>query len=220
MLLTYRALVDVLQQKRPATGALLVGVDGPGGSGKSTIAKGLSGACDQIQVVHVDDFYRPSAERYAGSIASRPIGSDFDLNRVRVEVLEPLRAGLSAGYHIYDWATDRVSPRVVPIAKPIVVVEGVYSLSASLAEFFEFAIWVTCPRDVRLARGIERDGEEGRPRWEHDWMVGEDQYIERERPQDRASLVCDGSHADPSGVWIDSAALRAICGEAAPPMQP
>jgi uridine kinase len=212
---TYKALAGSLQRKRPAHRPLLVCVDGPGGSGKSTLARGLAAASDDVQLVHVDDFYRPSSERHAGSVAERPIGGDFDLDRLRSEVLLPLRAGLPASYHVYDWATDRVSSHTMGVTKPIVVVEGVYSFSLPLAGLFDFSVWVDCPRDIRLQRGLARDGEAARTRWEQDWMLGEEQYIQRERPRDRVALVCDGNRdGSGSGVIVLAGALDQMNQEA------
>jgi uridine kinase len=151
---------------------------------------------DEIQVVHLDDFYRPSTERYVGAISERPIGADFDLARLCSEVLVPLRSGLPAAYRIYDWPTDRLSPTTVSVIQPIVIIEGVYSFSRALAGFFDFSIWVECPLELRLARGLARDGEAARARWVEDWMPGEDKYIAKERPRGRAALVCDGSRTD------------------------
>jgi uridine kinase len=193
---SYKALAASLQRKRHAQSPLLVCIDGPGGSGKSTIARGLAAASDDVQIVQVDDFFRPSADRYAGAVADRPIAAAFDLDRLRAEVLQPLQSGLVANYHVYDWTTDRVSSHTVAVTKPLVVVEGVYSFSTALSEFFDFSVWVECPRDVRLRRGLARDGEAARSRWEDDWMRGEDQYIQSESPRDRVALVCDGSRDD------------------------
>jgi uridine kinase len=117
--------------------------------------------------------------------------------------LAPLRGGATAGYQVYDWSTDCVSRTVVDVSAPIVVVEGVYALSDELVSFYDFSIWVECPREVRLARGLARDGEGARARWEADWMPGEDEYIERANPKERANMVCDGNAGDESaGVWV------------------
>jgi uridine kinase len=195
-LLSYADLADSLKRKRPPDRSLLVCIDGCGASGKSSIAAGLAAASEDVQIVHVDDFYRPSSERYAGPLAQRPVAADFDLARLRAQVLEPLRAGMVAEYRAYDWATDRLLERRVSVTKPVVIVEGVYSSSLGLSELFEFSIWVECSRELRLARGLERDGEAARSRWEDDWMPGEDSYVQRESPQLRAALVCDGGRED------------------------
>lgn len=44
---------------------LLVGIDGCGGAGKSTLAMRLAALDPNISVVHIDDFYLPSAQRPA-----------------------------------------------------------------------------------------------------------------------------------------------------------
>jgi len=95
-----------------------------------------------------------------------------------------------------------VSSQAVAVIKPIVLVEGVYSLSTALSGLSDLSLWVECPRDVRLARGLARDGEAARSRWEDDWMLGEDQYMLRESPRDRATFVCDGNRDSSDEVVI------------------
>jgi uridine kinase len=177
-------------------------IDGPGASGKSTVARGLAAASEEIQLVHMDDFYRPSAQRFDGAVARRPIAADFDLSRLRTEVLIPLTSNQPASYHVYDWTTDEVAAGAVAVTRPIVVVEGVYSFSLALAPFFDFSVWVDCPRSLRLARGLARDGEAARARWEEDWMPGEDLYISTEGPHERAALVCDGAREGGAGEVV------------------
>jgi uridine kinase len=184
------------ESERDGEGCMVIGIDGAGGSGKSTIARQLALAAPDIQVIALDDFYRPSRERYAGPIAQRPIAADYDLERLRREVLEPLASGRPAAYRRYDWEADAVGTERVVVEKPSVVLEGIYSSSATLAPFLDAVIWVECPRELRLARGLARDGEPARARWELDWMPGEDLYLEKEGPRERADFVCDGGRGD------------------------
>jgi uridine kinase len=92
----------------------------------------------------------------------------------------------------------RGSPRSP--ADAVVLVEGVYSSSEPLRGYIDYAIWVDCPYDVRLRRGIERDGETMRAMWVDEWMPAEDRYVEGEHPNVRADLVLDGSGTDADGV--------------------
>jgi uridine kinase len=184
------------RRESPRNGPACIGIDGPGGSGKSTIARQLALAAPDFQVIALDDFYRPSRERYAGPIAQRPVAADYDLERLRREVLEPLASGRPAAYRRYDWETDAVGTERVAVQKPSVVLEGIYSSSAALVPFLDVTIWIECPRELRLARGLARDGEPARARWELDWMPGEDLYLQKERPRERAAFVCDGGRDD------------------------
>jgi hypothetical protein len=67
--MSYAELAAALRERRPSERALLVCMDGAGGSGKSTIARGLAAAAGDIQVIAQDDFYRPKAARYSGPLS-------------------------------------------------------------------------------------------------------------------------------------------------------
>ena len=49
---------------------------------------------------------------------------------------------------------------------PLLVLEGVGSGSLVVADLVTVLVWIEAPRDVRMARGIERDGEAFAPYWE------------------------------------------------------
>ncbi len=166
---------------------LLVGIDGLGGSGKSTFAECLA-RWPAVQLVPMDDFYRPAAEQVSSSI-----GSAFDLARLRGQVLEPLLVDRPGRYQRYDWSSDALAEWIdVPVGG-LVVVEGVYSTSAYLRDAYDFRAWVACPADVRLERGVRRDGEVARNRWLREWMPVEERYAAEGQPAAWADLVVDGT---------------------------
>jgi uridine kinase len=74
----------------------------------------------------------------------------------------------------------------------VVVIDGVSSSRIEWAHVLSFAIWVETPRELRLRRGLERDGEAALPLWEQ-WMAAEDDYVARDRPDTRADVVVDGT---------------------------
>ena len=78
----------------------------------------------------------------------------------------------------------------------VVIVEGVYSSRRELASLYDLRIWVECPRELRLSRGLARDGETARKLWEEDWMPSEDRYLEEHRPLERADAVVSGTDID------------------------
>jgi uridine kinase len=156
------------------TALYLVGIGGRGGSGKSTLARSFVGA----QVVGTDEFWD---------------GSDFELTRLRREVVDPLLQAEEARYRGFDWIGRRMfdAERVVRPAG-VVVIEGVCALHRSLRDAYDLRIWVEAPREVRLARGVARDGEAARRTWEEVWIPNEDRYIERDDPVSAAHLIVDG----------------------------
>lgn len=184
---------------------LLIGIDGRGGSGKSMFARALERFRPNISVVEMDDFFLPSSQRPTGDPLSKPIGGDFDWQRVYNQVLTPLSQDHEGRYQRYDWDLDELAEWHTLTVGGIVIIEGIYSTRNELADMYDFKVWVECPRDIRLARGIARDGEAAREIWENDWMVIEDRYAETHRPFERANLLIDGSaklNYDPSYQFI------------------
>lgn len=189
--------VGVFRQEIARREARLVAIDGLGGSGKSVLARRLADGWSKACVVEMDDFYRPSAER-----TPRPEvhGANFDRERLVAEVLEPRTRGRAGRYRRYDWGEDRLAEWHEVPARATVVVEGVYSTSELLRRHFDYTVWVECPHDVRLQRGVERDGEQMRAVWVGEWMPAEERYLRAERPDAHADLVLDGSDIDNNGA--------------------
>lgn len=179
------------------TGPALVAIDGPGGSGKSSLTGLLGERLPSLIAVHIDDFYLPSEERRAAS----GIASAFDLTRLRRQVLEPASASRPFRYQRYDWERDAVAEWIeVEAGAAVIVVEGVYSLERSLRDRYTFSVFCRAERADRLRRGVERDGEELRARWVEEWMPAEDEYLDAQRPADFADVVVDSSTPPTNGT--------------------
>ena len=153
-----------------------------------------------------DDFYRPESDSNRSEIE---IGGLFDLLRLESQVLIPHTKGRALHYQRYDWEAGTLGDWATGASGAPLIVEGVYSTHQMLRDFYDLRIWVTAPRAVRLARGMERDGEEARSKWIDVWMPAEDRYIADQAPQDHAHLALDGS-----GASIDQAgeAMFAVVG--------
>jgi len=186
-------LVSSFDKTHRKQSTLLIGIDGCGGSGKSTLANELQQACDKVTIVHMDDFFLPSDQILDASAEQKPVGSDFDWKRLLNQVLEPISQDKEGRYQRYDWETDGLAEwYIVPIGG-IVIIEGVYSLRRELSDKYDVSIWVDCPREIRLSRGLERDGEQARDMWENNWMVSEDIYVKEHKPYEQADFVVVGT---------------------------
>lgn len=178
---------------------VLVGIDGPGASGKSTLAGLLAHRIDSAAVVHVDDFCLPSVVRHS---RAGQAGALYDLPRLAEQVVRPAATGSSLRYQRYDWVADRLADWIEVEAGVPLIVEGVYALQQRLRESYSYAVFCRAAADVRLRRGLERDGEEARSLWVDEWMPAEDDYLAVERPDDFADLVTDSS------AGVDGASVR------------
>ncbi|MDE0605497.1 MAG: (d)CMP kinase [bacterium] len=172
--------------------AAIVGIDGPSASGKSTLAAGLAKVLPEAILVEGDDFYRPESDPNRSKIE---IAGLFDLPRLASQVLIPHTEERDLHYQRYDWETGSLGDWATGVKGAPLIVEGIYSTHQTLRDYYDLRIWVTAPRAIRLARGIERDGEEARSKWVDVWMPAEDRYVAEQAPQDHAHLVLAGSGA-------------------------
>lgn len=196
----FKSLADIvnrLKMLQRQKVCLLVAIDGLGGAGKSTLAQLLEQQLKAlgwiVTVVKHDDFYLPSSQRE--NQQARMIGRDFDWERLRDQVLIPVRERRSTHYQRYDWEADVLAEWRTISASDVVLVEGVYTMRCELTDLYDLKIWVECPRAIRLARGIARDGEEARTIWEQDWMPKEDDYVKTHLPHERADLSINGARS-------------------------
>ena len=179
-LANFDGVIDHIQQLRDGKkGTMLVAIDGAGGAGKSTLAAAIADRFDNTHVICLDDFAKPS----------RP---GWDQDRFRRQVLDPLLAGQPASYQRWDWPTNSGAEWHQIPTGGIVLVEGVSSTRTELGDCWDLTLWVETPRALRLARGVQRDGEAMRSTWTDVWMPEEDAYITAQNPEQRADLIIHG----------------------------
>src|ERR671928_116465 len=94
--------------------------------------------------------------------------------------LEPLAAGAPARYRPTSSGAHEREPLEIEPAD-FVILEGVTASREAFRPYLAYSIWIETPRELRLRRGLGRDGEQALADWER-WMTGEDRYVERERP--------------------------------------
>ena len=107
-------------------------------------------------------------------------------------MIVPLSAGATARYRRWDWDRGRLAEWRVVEPMPAVVIEGVSSARRAAADRLAYAIWVDAPEQLRLARGLERDGKEARASWDA-WMAEEDAHFAQDGTRSRCDLVVDGN---------------------------
>jgi phosphoribulokinase len=171
---------------------VVVGIDGQGGSGKSTLAAECVARTGPGVIVEGDDFYRDMAAAERAALdAAGGYERYFDWERLRAQVLVPVRAGEGVlRYQRYDWVRGRQGGWVEVPVPEVVVVEGVYTLRPQLLELLDVKIYVRAGEDTRMDRQIARGQDSSE--WITRWVAAEDFYVAAYQPWRNADLVIDG----------------------------
>ena len=174
---------------RPAGRPLLVAVNGPSSSGKSSLTARLAAALPGSAVMHTDDLaWHHGVLSWDGLLVDG--------------VLTPVRAGRAVAFRPPAWdARDRPGAVEVPAGIDYLLVEGVGVGRASLHDAFDVHLWVETPREIRLARDAVRVAAgEMEPADYTAWMAEEDAHFASDRPWERADVVVEGHGDGPDGL--------------------
>ncbi len=198
---SYEILREIEHRKQHRPAPMVVALDGGSGAGKSTLAARLERCIDAV-IVPLDDFFAadtPDWEWETRSIAERA-RDVFDWQRLRVDALEPLRAGRRARWYPFDFAagldhqgTYRLSKQ--PVERhpaSVIILDGAYSASPEIADLVDFAVLVDVPTHIRHKRLSERENEEFLQRWHAIWDEVERYYFTEVRPGSSFDLVISG----------------------------
>jgi hypothetical protein len=178
-------LVEAIRQTlaRKQTRSVLVAIDGRGGAGKSSLATAIERELDRAAVVHTDDF---------------AFGWELGWDWARDQIVEPMLARRPARFQRFDRPTRRLAEwHEVPSDTDVLILEGVSATRSELGDPWDVTIWVEAPRDTRLQRGLEREGDAALPLWQK-WMAEEDRWVASERPADRCDFIFDGTAGLPA----------------------
>lgn len=169
--------------RRPARlgSCRLICIDGPAGSGKTTLAAAVVGALSghgtTVSALHMDDFY----EGWSG------LQENLE-PRMLSQVFEPLARGVAGRWQRYDWHRGAFGDWLALPVPDYLVVEGCGSGARGYEPYRSLLVFVEAERDTRLRRGIERDGPAVEPQWLA-WMEREQAHFDLNETRESADLL-------------------------------
>lgn len=142
------------RRRRRGRGPILIGIDGPAGGGKSTLAARVAAALDDAPVVRMDDLY-PGWDGLAAAVP-----------KLVRWILSPAEHGRIPRYRRYDWHRGGYAEWRAVRRHRYLIVEGAGSTCGTARGYFAVRVFVDADPDERMRRALRRDGEMFRPHWD------------------------------------------------------
>ncbi|MBQ8161866.1 MAG: hypothetical protein IJ083_14135 [Clostridia bacterium] len=175
---------------------LLVTLDGPCASGKTTLAGNMAKILGG-EVIHTDDFVIPHAQKTPERL-SIP-GGNCDAERLVPEVLEPYLAGARGTYRTYDFRNDRLAPPLPLPEAPVLILEGSYCNVPAIRALAGVRLFLDTSFETRMARLRLRESPESLARFQRMWIPLEDAYFTHFHLPDEDCIVIRDTEIQPGG---------------------
>ena len=163
--------IDALTRTRTR---VIVAIDGPCASGKTTLAALLSRLYD-ADTLHMDDYFLRPQQRTAERLA-RP-GENVDHERFLTDALMPLAEGKPYLAQRYDCHTQTLLPGETRAPRAVTIVEGSYSLHPSLAPHYTLRVLLRIDAPSQRERILRRNGPDMLERFTSLWIPLENEYL-------------------------------------------
>ena len=165
---------------------LLLCIDGPCGSGKTTLGTILQNVLGAA-LVPMDDFFLPHSRKTAERL-SQP-GGNADWERLRDEFLYPwLRNGLTS-YRPYDCHTNEYGEAIAVPQQRITIIEGSYSMMPDIRKHADLCIFLQVSPEEQQRRILVRNGAKMLQMFNERWIPLEQAYFNAFQLPDQSCLV-------------------------------
>lgn len=180
-----QAINEIKSIKKPIK-PIIVGIEGFGGSGKTTLANKLKNKLNKCAVISIDSFIiKENAKQ------GKPQEETFDIGRLEEQVLKPASSGGQISYQVLDWANNTLGKMIELTNIDYLIIEGITSFHPTVEHYYDYKIWVDTPIEVAKSRGQLRDkGNENEFMWDK-WAECDLAYREKFHPDNRADFIFD-----------------------------
>ncbi|MBQ9210109.1 MAG: (d)CMP kinase [Clostridia bacterium] len=183
-------ILDRIRKLQETSRRILVTMDGPCASGKSTLARILAEASGGY-LLHTDDFVVPHPQKTPERLAIP--GGNCDWERLVGEVLSPWQQREPVSVRKYLFRDHQMSaPELLPDAD-LLILEGSYCNLPAIREYASLRLFVDTMPTVRRARLEKRESAESLRRFDELWIPLENAYFEAYHLPDKGCLLISGA---------------------------
>ena len=175
-------LVDKVNESSKKCGQTkIVVIDGPAGSGKTTLAKSLSALLENCPIIHMDEIY----EGWENALTPKTSTDLVDW------VINPLLEDKSIEYIKYDWNLEQRIEKIVINNPKVIIIEGVGSSSSEISEHACLKLWIEVNEETGINRVLARDGRQIQEQMKK-WQTQESKFFIENNSKENSDIWIDG----------------------------
>ncbi|OBW60495.1 uridine kinase [Solibacillus silvestris] len=185
-------------EKHYKTRPYIIALDGLSGAGKTTLVIQLKRILKNLVIIHIDDFIVERDKRY-------DTGQEqwFEYYQLQWDT-EYLKE------HLYQKIQQNVSPFKLPFyqkqedthviktidlsSNSIVIIEGIFLLRDEWKNFYDYIVFLDCPKEIRYERVLLRDTyigdlEARLKKYNERYWIAEEYYLIKQKPFELADYI-------------------------------
>ncbi|MFA8451015.1 MAG: AAA family ATPase [Bacteroidales bacterium] len=192
--------ISVLQKNK---GRVIVGIDGFGGSGKTTLSRNLAKTLKSLgiasQVVHLDDFIFEKRIRYT---KNKPQWYSFyfkqwNFHTLIDHIIKPFLEVSQKKIRLqtYDKFNNNYRNTSINLTdKHVLILEGVFVQRKKLSSFLDYTIFINSSKKTRIKRILKRDRYIGNSKqiikkYIDRYFPAEEYYSKEIKPRSKANII-------------------------------
>jgi uridine kinase len=175
-------LVDKVNESSNKCGqAKIIIIDGPAGSGKTTLAKSLSRLFEKCPIIHMDEIY----EGWENALLQKTSNDLTDW------IINPLLESKTIEFIKYDWNLEKRIEKVVINLPKVLIIEGVGSSSFDISKHACLKLWIEVNKETGINRVLSRDGQQIQEQMKQ-WQTQESKFFLENNSKEKSDIWIDG----------------------------
>jgi len=173
-------LINALTEISQGVDQPIIAIDGPAGSGKTTLANTLSLALSPqmtTTVIHMDGLY-PGWDDALGSV----------LTETLLWLTQSHKEKKDLRYSTFNWATSEFDPPHTVESTQLLILEGVGSAQRAIEGQLVTSIWLDLDPLIGFQRVIDRDGQSITTQMKK-WLHQQEQHFATDKTKERCEFI-------------------------------